>query len=73
MLFLSPRVNDSFLSVSISLRHTDFLPGWQSYRGVTQEAKHDHDQRWGQDGAEHDAGQCAVDQCDDQVLSRHQY
>lgn len=43
------------------------------YRGVAEEAKDDHGERWGEDGAEHDAGQAGVDQGDDHILHRDQH
>lgn len=39
---------------------------------MAEEAKYNHDERWGEDGAKHDAGQQAVYCRDDQILSRDQ-
>lgn len=44
-----------------------------AYRGVAEEAEHDHGERRGEDGAEHHAGQAGVDQGDDQILHRDQH
>lgn len=43
------------------------------YRGVAEEAEYDHDERRGEDGAEHDGGQAAVDQGDDHILRCDQH
>lgn len=40
---------------------------------MAEEAKCDHSKRRGEDGAEYDAGQQAVDQCDDQILGSDQH
>lgn len=44
-----------------------------SYCGVAEEAEYDHGEGRGEDGAEHDAGQQAVDQSDDHILCSDQH
>lgn len=40
---------------------------------MAKEAEYDHGESWGEDGAEHDAGQPGVDQCDDHILCSDQH